>query len=116
MKLALCSSCARHARGAVCPFCGSDLPEPVEPKRVSRRAFTRTAVFATGAVVVGCGGDDETVVTDTDESAGDEEELTVEERQQRRWEERDRNRGDCGDEPGGCTMPYGAPPDRPEWV
>ncbi|MFK7988195.1 MAG: hypothetical protein AB8I08_19400 [Sandaracinaceae bacterium] len=120
MRLSLCSSCARHARGAVCPFCGSGMPDPVEPKRVSRRDFTRTAVFTAGALVVGCGGSEGPVVTNTDGttgdgSTGDEEELTMEERQQRMWEERDRQRGDCGDEPGGCAMPYGAPPDRP-WV
>lgn len=117
MRLSLCSSCSRHARGTLCPFCGGPLAEPAEPPRVSRRAFTRTAVFTAGAVMAGCGGEDEeTVVTDEDQSTGDEEELTLEERQQRDWEERNRQRRDRESGPGGPAMPYGAPPDRPEWV
>lgn len=79
MELGPCTACDRHVRleHERCPFCGDGQARaPGAIRRVSRRHFTRAAVFVGAAVLGACGGEGEIAYddpgTDTEETTGGE--------------------------------------------
>ena len=79
MELGPCTACDRHVRleDERCPFCGDGAARaPGAIRRVSRRDFTRAAVFVGAAVLGACGGEGEIAYddqgTDAEETTGGE--------------------------------------------
>lgn len=74
MTVGPCARCARHVRvgSARCPFCGAGASEVAggAVRAVSRRELTRAAVFASAAVVMGCGSSEPETADDGTSSGG----------------------------------------------
>jgi len=75
-ELAPCATCDRHVRlPDACPFCGASSGDarPGAVRPVTRREWTRAAIFAGAALLVGCGGsDDEPTDDDGSDTSGGE--------------------------------------------
>ncbi|NOU29963.1 MAG: hypothetical protein HOO96_18820 [Polyangiaceae bacterium] len=59
MKLVVCPTCSRHAKGSVCPFCRAALPTATPdvafPAGLARAALVSSAaVVLAGAMVIAC--------------------------------------------------------------
>lgn len=52
MTLVPCPSCARHVRGAACPFCGAAV---TSPRAVQRTPLATRAAFLVGSVALAAG-------------------------------------------------------------
>jgi hypothetical protein len=90
-----CSGCARHVRRAdgACPFCGAILARaPLRPAYRRTANATRAAIFAIGATLASCGGDESGPENESD-SILDIDDIGLDE------------------EPETIMQPYGAPPD-----
>ncbi len=76
MSVGPCARCARHVRigEARCPFCGAEARAVVggAVRGVSRRELTRAAVFASAAVVMGCGSSEPEAAQDDTTTSGGE--------------------------------------------
>jgi hypothetical protein len=56
MRLAICSSCSRHVRESICPFCGASVAQTAGVKlpRMSRIALVGAAAAVAATALAGC--------------------------------------------------------------